>query len=482
MPAIDILKLASDDAKSRADIRVAFLASGDLRNVLKTINGLPEGYAGQVTVLMNDLSDYVTLRNILMLRIMAKIKNKRMAADIVLHLWYTAFIPAMYHTEIAFVAKEVAIETGSIRTQLGSQAVLDVCVGQDIRILCAALLVSSMKYSMADAANDLSSVRFDPGRVDLRHRQWAKCEGSHRLALLEYHRFGLVLPFGAHNAHFNMPNRFLFSPEGEWLQSDGVNPLHSWDIEEVVASGRAHGASREDLYGCLYYHVVSQLETFAERLERMDINIKITDKHALDLATSLRRGDFVSIGLPASTRFDRIDVSNIVDQDYIGVPPILEAWGEFLKRDDGAAIIGHLMNWPLREPTAEPGQKDVDDIVDRLIATGKVALLDRTKQHTASDVDAYMGGLMANTSAFSAVHDHSMAFDTHLSKQGLAVALNKAGLKRRPAHKIVPHRLCAPLNGAPSDLPEFKDSESWYLQSSVGAPMWTERYIEIVPA
>ena len=70
---------------------------------------------------------------------------------------------------------------------------------------------------------------FDPNRIDLHHRRWARCEPSHRLAFLEYHRFGIVLPFGAHDAHFNSPNRFLFAPDGSWLQSDGANPLDSWE-------------------------------------------------------------------------------------------------------------------------------------------------------------------------------------------------------------------------------------------------------------
>ncbi|GJE94076.1 DUF4470 domain-containing protein [Phanerochaete sordida] len=482
MPAIDVLKLSADDAKSRTQIGVAFIASGDLRNVLKTVNGLPENYAGQVTVLMNDISDYVTLRNILMLRVLADVSNKRRAADIALHLWYTAFIPAAYHVEIASLAVKLLAGTSDARTQLGSQSFLDVNVGQDIRMLCSALLTSSARYSMADAADELSRIRFDPARIDLRHRQWARCEGSHRLALLEYHRFALVLPFGAHSAQFNSPNRFLFSPLGEWLQTDGANPLNSWNIEEVVAAGKAHGATREDLYGCLYYHVVLQLETFAERLAHMRIDIKITDKDAVDLAASLRRGDLAAIGLPASTRFDRIDVSNLVDENYLRVPRVLEAWGGFLRRDRGAAIVGHFMNWQEREPAAQPGEKDMEGIVDRMIATGKIAMPDRTKQPTDREMNAWADGILASSGSFAAVYDQSAAFDTYLAKQGLAAALRKVGLRRRLAHGIVSHRLCAPLNGAPSDLPEFKDSESWYLQSSVGSSMWTERYIEIVPA
>ena len=71
--------------------------------------------------------------------------------------------------------------------------------------------------------------RFDPSRVDRHHRQYTRLEPSHRLAFLEFRRFGIVLPFGARNDHFNTPNRFLFSPEGTWLQNDWANPFESWE-------------------------------------------------------------------------------------------------------------------------------------------------------------------------------------------------------------------------------------------------------------
>ena len=55
-------------------------------------------------------------------------------------------------------------------------------------------------------------------------------EPSHRLACLEFRRFGLVLPFGAANNWFNTPNRTLFSPAGRWLQNDLADPLDSWEF------------------------------------------------------------------------------------------------------------------------------------------------------------------------------------------------------------------------------------------------------------
>jgi hypothetical protein len=52
---------------------------------------------------------------------------------------------------------------------------------------------------------------------------------AHRVAFHEFRRFGIVLPFGAMNAHFNCPNLSLFSPEGKWLQTDYADPLEGWE-------------------------------------------------------------------------------------------------------------------------------------------------------------------------------------------------------------------------------------------------------------
>lgn len=71
--------------------------------------------------------------------------------------------------------------------------------------------------------------RSHPSRVDLHDRQYAPLDPSHKLARHGYHRRGLVLPFGAPTGAFDMPNRFLFTPDGKWLQSDGANPLDSWE-------------------------------------------------------------------------------------------------------------------------------------------------------------------------------------------------------------------------------------------------------------
>lgn len=70
---------------------------------------------------------------------------------------------------------------------------------------------------------------FNPSRKDYVHRRLHALNSSHRLALLKYFRRGLLLPFGAHDECFETPNRFLFSPDGKWLQADFATPTDGWE-------------------------------------------------------------------------------------------------------------------------------------------------------------------------------------------------------------------------------------------------------------
>jgi len=78
-----------------------FTASGDLRNVVLTINSIPDGYTGRIFVAVNDLGPHIAARNLLLLLGLSCVRNRDLAADIVLHLWYSVFIPEEYHNRIA---------------------------------------------------------------------------------------------------------------------------------------------------------------------------------------------------------------------------------------------------------------------------------------------------------------------------------------------------------------------------------------------
>lgn len=73
MPAYDILNLRNNegyDSSRQKDLSIAFVASGDLRNFVRTVNELPEDYTGSLNVLLNDRNPWICCRNLLILLIL----------------------------------------------------------------------------------------------------------------------------------------------------------------------------------------------------------------------------------------------------------------------------------------------------------------------------------------------------------------------------------------------------------------------------
>ena len=50
-------------------------ASGDLRNVIHTVNGLPEDYKGTLSMVINDFNPQIVCRNYLVLMILGLIED-----------------------------------------------------------------------------------------------------------------------------------------------------------------------------------------------------------------------------------------------------------------------------------------------------------------------------------------------------------------------------------------------------------------------
>jgi hypothetical protein len=121
-------------------------------------------------------------------------------------------------------------------------------------------------------------------------------------------------------------------------------------IDEVIASGREHGATKQDLFGCLYFYLSETLRKFASRIRSGNYTFHIYDKDCIDLAASIKLGQYE--GLRAIT-FDRIELSNVIDDQYLGFDRSLRAWSPFLNsKNPYATIIAYSMNWVLEHPEA----------------------------------------------------------------------------------------------------------------------------------
>ena len=61
----------------------------------------------------------------------------------------------------------------------------------------------------------------------------------------------------------------------------------------------------------------------------------------------IREGALPELNVPSSVKFDRIEVSNILDANYVGLRDVLTLWGPLLEESRTAAIVGYFMNWPM---------------------------------------------------------------------------------------------------------------------------------------
>lgn len=141
---------------------------------------------------------------------------------------------------------------------------------------------------------------------------------------------------------------------------------HQSSQGDVVASGRAHGTSAEDIYGCFYFYISDQLRLFHRRLHegKFRVSFRIYCSEARQLARILQNNTLRGHGLLASTRFDRIMVSNIMDHSYVGIRETLKSWGPLLSNRQKAVFLGYFMNWGVVqkgstvEESEDPGEEE----------------------------------------------------------------------------------------------------------------------------
>jgi Domain of unknown function (DUF4470) len=79
-------------------------------------------------VTVNDLEPLLSARNLLLLLAISGVRNQDLAADIALHLWYSAFIPKEYNDRITAFSKAAMSTISNGR--------LDWEDGGKLRIIC----------------------------------------------------------------------------------------------------------------------------------------------------------------------------------------------------------------------------------------------------------------------------------------------------------------------------------------------------------
>src|ERR1700722_20025038 len=108
----------------------------------------------------------------------------------------------------------------------------------------------------------------------------------------------------------------MYSSTGSWRLMDSSLVSDGWDMDAVLATGQACGASSMDLYGCLFFYIKSRLREFALRMQQFRIHIYVTQLTASDLSGYLSNNSLSSFW-KTRARFDRIETSNVSDYIFV---------------------------------------------------------------------------------------------------------------------------------------------------------------------
>lgn len=129
---------------------------------------------------------------------------------------------------------------------------------------------------------------------------------------------------------------------------EDANPLFGWDVADVQNSGIKHGASPEDILGCLFFHVKDELREFAKRVKELRIDIHVTSFDAGILSKGITIGALKAF---EDASFDRILTSNLADS--VGLRSCISDWGPLLNRENKfASILMQSKAWHTHQPHA----------------------------------------------------------------------------------------------------------------------------------
>ncbi|KAH9842165.1 hypothetical protein Tdes44962_MAKER01543 [Teratosphaeria destructans] len=389
VPAIDVLKLEHNEA------------SGDLRNVVKTITALPPEYDKPLSFVLNDSESQVVARNVILLLLCLTTTDTAETVDCMLHMWYSACIKQSHldllQKRIRPVLQEICNE---VTAQENKKIVDRVChFGQ-----CSLRLVLTKEQWLGilahcDVPDDLtaikarkirSAVTMAPSRQDFRDRALLLKPPKHRLSSHRFREHGILVPFGHSHAPFTVPNPTIFRNR-EWPLMDSADPMSGWSLREVLKTGQ--GAATNDTYGKLYHYVKAELTGFCQRLASSPVTFELFNTQTEFLCEHVSKGEFA-----------RVEVANISDADYLGMPGTALFLGPLLQsRNDNpnATLITLFMNF-------EADMSLMDQIKSMV---GDYATLVKYLPQDAPSRNRYDAKSVKRSSASALVRSHDWFFE-----------------------------------------------------------------------
>ncbi|KAK0497402.1 hypothetical protein EDD18DRAFT_1162060 [Armillaria luteobubalina] len=439
VPAIDILRLdfnEGDQALSQ-NFKLCFAASGDIRNLVETVNGLPKHYQGKCDILLNDINPIV----------------------LATHLMYSAALPA---AGASFLQRCIDYVYGSNSDRKYLTVLSSPLEAQGRFPRYRRLRASSILWRCSGL---LTTFRPQASNLDDHDRLFSKLTPGHRLAIKRFRETGVLAPFSLNTNTFMHPNRFAIG-----CTSGTANPLCGWDMSAVQLSGEKHGVEFADIFGCLFFHVKDQLREFARRMKDFNIHLHLTQFDAKILSKGLFAGVVPAFGGPC---FDRVDASNTMDS--AGIKACLNDWGPLLNRqNERSAILIHSKAWHTgrRDGSAQAHPRTVEWLMKKYCNIPGLP-----KPNSLFNQGLRSPLLLHMIESVDAFYDHEPAFRRYLQEHDMDVTTAALGLRHREAHTIHPKRFGVTLGPTGQRLPDLSKDE-FYRLFTLGNANLLVRFLE----
>ncbi|KAK2757688.1 hypothetical protein FQN54_004657 [Arachnomyces sp. PD_36] len=468
VPAIDILQLESNEGKDYSgDLRLLFAASGDLRNVIKTVAGLPSTYNHPLDITINDRDPDIVVRNVILLLIAFTVENVDKAVDCILHVWYSALVREsdieILQRHIRPLIEDVCEKIkhkkpGGLfgKTWTFGQCALRVVLEKPswIRLLS---FVKPVDLSVEQARRVRATTTLSESRKDFRDRYRYCLPPVRRIAFTKFSHDGLLLPFGHPRDEFRKPNPTFFQNIDTWPMKDDANPLEGWPMAEVEDT--ASGPASADIYGKLFYYVREMLRSFLDRLRSLKISFRLFQVDVSSLPDHVEKDSL-----------SRIEVSNISDAGWLGIHLTL-------------GLMVPLLQAPLQNPHATLVTLFMNAVEETLTEEDKIRDMHRDssvskrlreylplKRMPTSPYDPAMVKLLVG---IELVKNYDHIIDRYLEGLQVSEIAGFLGTKAKEKHTIIekwPYRLKL-QPGQPGAQDEFDR----LLRSGVSGK---ERYLE----
>ncbi|KAF8647213.1 hypothetical protein AX16_006851 [Volvariella volvacea WC 439] len=365
VPAFDCLRLDSNEGLDPdRNLKICFAASGDIRHLIKTVNGLPRDYRGQCDILLNDADSLTTNRNLVLLYVLLNPgPTLDELAEATLHLMYSAALTEPIHSYaqrcIRAIYDDGAHPDGDILFRRsfktrgrGRLCIMQAASGTKKPLEMFTATSQQQDCHFAKSMAERQAVVLNPMEEDDRQRRLVDLSPGHRMAVKKFWEDGIVVPFGLDTRDFVRANPLLFSTRGDWLGGTDTTILQSWDITAALQTGSNHNVHPSDVFGCIFFYIKHQFKEFSRRIKEFTINIHITQFDPRILAKGLGSGVLRAFDGPV---LDRVVLGPLIDgpsgdnNDSGVLKRCLDDWGGLLrKQKKHACLIAYSKRWYLK--------------------------------------------------------------------------------------------------------------------------------------